>query len=115
METNSLETLKQAYDSLLEICAKANVEVPQNKNVGNNTDLLKRNLDCAVIEMVHGLNKENSKKQFDSVRGLFIEGKELYPNAGFNEKNHIQICVRNPNCIKGYFCPLKPICEYSMP
>ncbi|TSA32147.1 MAG: hypothetical protein D4R64_16610 [Porphyromonadaceae bacterium] len=40
-----------------------------------------------------------------SVRGVFFEGKELYPNSGFREKNHIQICVRNPNCIKGYFLP----------
>ena len=35
----------------------------------------------------------------------FWEGDELYPNAGFREKDHIQICVRNPNCIKGYFLP----------
>lgn len=35
----------------------------------------------------------------------FCEGQELYPNAGFREKNHIQICVCNPNCIKGYFLP----------
>ena len=42
---------------------------------------------------------------YDSVRGSFLEGKELYPNAGFREKNHIQICVRNNNCIKGFFIP----------
>ena len=35
----------------------------------------------------------------------FWEGHSLYPNAGFAEKNHIQICVCNPNCIKGYFLP----------
>ena len=35
----------------------------------------------------------------------FWEGQKLYPNAGFREKNHIQICVCNPNCIKGYFLP----------
>ena len=32
-------------------------------------------------------------------------GNDLYPNAGFKEKNHIQIAIRNPNCIKGYFIP----------
>jgi len=42
---------------------------------------------------------------FDSVRAAYIEGEELYPNAGFNDKNHIQLCVRNPNCIKGFFMP----------
>src|SRR5580658_10415439 len=29
-------------------------------------------------------------KPFDSVRSLFVEGEELYPGAGFHEKNHIQ-------------------------
>ena len=42
---------------------------------------------------------------YDSVRSSFLEGRELYPNAGFREKNHIQICVRNKNCIKGFFMP----------
>lgn len=42
---------------------------------------------------------------YDSVRSSFLEGQELYPNAGFREKNHIQICVRNKNCIKGFFMP----------
>lgn len=37
--------------------------------------------------------------------GCTWEGHSLYPNAGFAEKDHIQICVCNPNCIKGYFLP----------
>ena len=45
------------------------------------------------------------KPAFDSIRGVFFEGDELYPGAGFKEKDHIQICIRNPNCIKGYFLP----------
>jgi len=36
---------------------------------------------------------------------MFPEGKELYKGAGFREKNHIQLCVVNPNCIMGYFEP----------
>ncbi|OQX80647.1 MAG: hypothetical protein B6D64_02915 [Bacteroidetes bacterium 4484_276] len=41
-----------------------------------------------------------------SVRDKVVcEKGELYPNAGFKEKNHIQIAIRNPNCIKGYFFP----------
>jgi hypothetical protein len=32
--------------------------------------------------------------------------KHLYPNAGFKEKNHIQICVRTPGSIKGFFRPI---------
>ena len=68
-----------------------------------------RELDCAAIETLHKSLKKNKEKEFDSVRGVFWEGKELYPKAGFREKDHIQICVRNIDCIKGYFLPLKRI------
>jgi hypothetical protein len=43
--------------------------------------------------------------EYDSVRGVFWEGGELYPTAGFSNKNHVQLCIRNPNCIKGFFLP----------
>jgi hypothetical protein len=54
-------------------------------------------------------------KKFDSVRGVFWEGKELYPGAGFMERNHIQICLRNPNCIKGFFIPRAFDGKYELP
>ena len=38
-------------------------------------------------------------------RTVFLEGLDLYPGAGFKAENHIQVCVRNPNCVKGYFLP----------
>ena len=70
---------------------------------------MKRNLDCAVIEILHSTNKTLDKTSYNSVRGVFFEGNELYPGAGFKEKNHIQICVRDTKCIKGYFKPLEEI------
>lgn len=70
-------------------------------------DLLLRNLDCAVIELLHSINQDNNLHNFDSVKGMFTEGSELYPNAGFRTKDHIQLCIRNLNCIKGYFHPRK--------
>lgn len=80
-------------------------EIPTNKPLKSSGDLLLRDLDCAVIETMHQLRKDLKYKPFDTTRGVFFEGNELYANAGFKEKNHIQICVRNPNCIKGFFLP----------
>lgn len=34
---------------------------------------------------------------------FFFEGNELYPTSGFREKDHIQISIINPNCIKAFF------------
>lgn len=101
-EENNLKLIKETYN-LYENLKNLGFEIPENKG---GDDLLLRNLDCAVINTIHDLRKIHNEKEFDSVRAPFWEGKELYPNAGFREKNHIQICVRNLKCIKGYFDPI---------
>jgi len=45
------------------------------------------------------------QQPFDTARGFFLEGRELYPTAGFRELDHIQICVRSSKQIIGYFLP----------
>lgn len=82
-------------------------KLPKNKNVKENTDLLLRNLDCAVIENLHYQRRVDKERPFDSVRGVFFEGSPIYPTSGFMQHSHIQICIRNPNCIKGFFVPKK--------
>lgn len=102
-----LTELKEVYDAMSESFKGMGIPLPENSDVGNSTDKLMRRLDCAVIQTAHQINKEADEREYDSVKGVFWEGAALYPNAGFTEKNHIQICVRNPNCIKGFFLPRK--------
>lgn len=102
-----LDELKEAYNMLSESCKIMEIPLPENSDIGNSTDKLMRRLDCAVIQMAHQINKDADEREYDSVKGVFWEGAPLYPDAGFTEKNHIQICVRNPNCIKGFFLPRK--------
>lgn len=115
MDSACLTDLKLAYDVLVETCEKEKVPLPQNKNIGKSTDKLIRKLDCAVIQVAHRLSFESDGKQYDSVRSLFTEGEPLYPDSGFASKSHIQICVCNPNCIKGYFLPRKVNNSYLIP
>lgn len=107
-----LQELKNSYNAMKEIFTANGWNLPHN--TGGN-DLLLRTLDCAVIEYEHHINETARVKSFDTVRGIFTEGGELYPNSGIKEKNHIQICVRNPNCIKGYFLPRRKNNDYSNP
>ncbi len=107
LESHSLQLLKEHYFSLKNTYLKVGLEMPKNNNIGKKPDRLLRKLDCAVFESMHSEMKKTEEKPFDSIRAAFWEGKELYPSAGFKEKNHIQICIRNPNCIKGYFRPLE--------
>lgn len=115
LDSENLQLLKSSYNIFRELCIKENLVMPVNRSPENTEDLLVRNLDCAVIQNIHALNKINGIQRYDSVRGVFWEGSELYPNAGFKEKNHIQICVCNPNCIKGLFLPLELSKDYHNP
>jgi hypothetical protein len=94
-DAESIGQLRSGYDILLK-----NVDVvPENKNK------YLRNLDCAVIETIHQIRDERHLLAYDSVRSIFPEGEAVYPTAGFLNRNHIQLCIRNPNCIKGFFIP----------
>lgn len=101
----NLKILRISYEVLKASHKSSKRPISQNRNVGDNRDLLLRELDCDVIETLHKITSLANLPPFDSVRGVFWEGPELYPNAGFREKDHIQLCIRNPNCIKGYFLP----------
>jgi hypothetical protein len=115
LDSEYINLVKDSYSTLLESCKTLNLPIPVNQGTGSSRDLLLRNLDCAVIENLHDQRARNKLKAFDSVRGAFIEGNPLYENAGFHEKNHIQICLRNPNCIKGFFLPLSINNKYTVP
>lgn len=108
----SSEILKNGYDILAYELSLLGKEMPINKNVKGNNDLLLRELDCAVIQRIHQFNREVGRRSYDSVRGLFIEGKPVYKESGIMDKTHIQLCIINPNCIKGYFKPLEPNADW---
>lgn len=120
LDSKNLQLIKESYHTLKAAMAADGLPLPENKRVGQSGDLLLRRLDCAVIELTHVLQKElveagNAQYEFDTVRAVFTEGEKLYENAGFSNKNHIQVCVRNPNCIKGYFRPVAPDNSFRIP
>jgi hypothetical protein len=115
INSGSLDLLKVGYDILLQNIEKSGRELQKNKPLKGGEDLIFRYLDCAVIETLHAFREDNGLESFDSVRGVFWEGDDLYENAGFKEKNHIQICIRNPNCIKGFFIPRVSDDAFTMP
>lgn len=103
LDSRFIDMVRQAHADLVRTSDEAGIQLPRN-SVG--PDLLVRKLDCAVIRFLHTTRANKGDEPFDSVRAAFVEGERLYPAAGFATKNHIQICVRNIACIKGYFHPL---------
>ena len=111
----SARILKIGYTGLKEKSEALGQEMPKNRKSLKTNDILLRDLDCAVIQMVHQINEDSNLQPYDSVRGIFIEGDPVFPGAEIREKTHVQICIRNPNCIKGYFNPLPRNSNYPMP
>ncbi len=115
VDSDSLKLLKEGYELLKSTMDISEFESLKNKPAKGSGDLLIRELDCAVILTIHKYLKDKGQRPFDSIRGVFFEGNDIYPTAGFKEKNHIQICVRNPNCIKGFFLPRKEDSKWVIP
>lgn len=101
VEKESLDLVREAYGIYRQYCADSGMKEERNRGTGFRA----RYLDCLVFETLHAYRASLGLFAFDTVRGFFIEGAELYPGAGLRDRDHIQICVRNPKCIKGYFLP----------
>jgi hypothetical protein len=92
--------LARSYPKFAVSYQAAGKPLPANK--GKDTKL--RELDCAVInECVYrvGLRQHS----FDTVRGAFLEGLPIFPGTTISAETHIQIAVRNVDCILGVFRP----------
>jgi hypothetical protein len=105
VDAESLAILSTAYQGLKSLTEESGQKMPENKEAN-------RALDCAVIKYVHESNKREEKRAYDTIRCAFPEGKEAYPGTQITSRLHIQICVRNKDCIKGYFLP-RPLHEFN--
>jgi hypothetical protein len=92
-----VEQVGIAHKKLVQLVKKAEGDLPENFADG------RHKLDCAVLQALHGMREESGERPIDTVKGLFIEGDKIYPTAEFHKETHIQICVRNPDCIIGVF------------
>ncbi|MFS4457294.1 hypothetical protein [Maribacter sp. 2304DJ31-5] len=122
LDNQFIDALVTYYNLMVEYYNTIGKNIPENKDAKFDKfkDKLIRELDCAVLEFMHQKISEKIEKDvrengfstfknFDSVRGVFTEGGPAFEGAGIQKKSHIQICIRNPNCIKGFFLPRKEI------
>jgi len=121
LDSKHIEVVAAYYTLMKRSNVALGKPMPENTDVkgDKHKDKLKQELDCAVIEFMNdrifALHQKFAKgghsdiKLFDSVRGAFMEGEEAFPGSGIRLKSHIQICIRNPNCILGFFLPRKEV------
>jgi hypothetical protein len=101
VQVEYLDLVKDAHQHLVELFEEIDRTPPANSGPG----MRSRKLDCAVFESLHQFRTREKKSAFDCVRAFFTEGEPLYPNAGIRHLDHVQICVRDPRSIVGYFLP----------
>lgn len=98
--------LSGIYPAFEETLRMQGVPLPKNEAAhGADQDLAKRKLDCAVLNWAIPMIEKALKIQFQTVRGVFQEGAAIFPGSAILEKSHIQVVVRDGNCILGYFLP----------
>jgi hypothetical protein len=118
LDAKHLDMLRVYYELMKMDYNESGESMPENEDVpkDKHKDKVLRKLDCGVIESMHSKMYDQIKsdisdkgyshyKPMDSVRGAFIEGGPVFEGSMIYEKTHIQICIRNPNCIKGFFLP----------
>ncbi len=116
LDSHFIKMVAKHFDSFRNSYELLGMQIPKNRNIPSDPheDELLRYRDCAIIQYMHQAIRKtyiaditekgySAGKFFDSVRGVFTEGDEAFEGAGFSAKSHIQICIRNPNCIKGFF------------
>lgn len=122
LDSRFIQMLQFYYKLMADSYLALGDELPHNKDLPQDQykDKILRELDCTTIEFMHAEIASQIKSDlkqkgfsdytaFDSTRGMFTEGGPAFVGAGIFEKSHIQICVRNPNCIQGFFLPRKDI------
>lgn len=92
--------LGDSYPDLVENFKSRGKPLPVNRG----KDHKSRELDCAAInDCLDRMEIEGF--QFQTVRGAFLEGEPVFPGTTISAQTHIQIAVRNVDCILGVFRP----------
>jgi hypothetical protein len=122
LDSKFIHLIKRHYESMRAVYESAGKSLPENSDSPGDVyhDKLIRKLDCTVIEYMHqkileqhnkdiSANKFSNTQVFDSTRGIFTEGGPAFQGASLYAKSHIQVCIRNMNCIKGLFIPREEV------
>lgn len=108
MDIRCTRILADAFPKFKAKHEELGTKVPENcSSSKGDRDRLLRYRDCAVIDwLACQFDNVPGIAPYDSVRGMFQEDDPVFEGSSIHMKSHIQISVRNPACILGYFRPI---------
>jgi hypothetical protein len=107
LDTANTRLLGQWFSKFRRFVGQNGSQLPQNRDAAGSRrgDKVLRYRDCAVIDYtLHSLSQAEGIT-YQTVRGVFLEGKPAFPGSKIALKSHIQVAVRDPACIVGIFLP----------
>jgi hypothetical protein len=107
LDTANTELLRRWYMEFRITVRQEGSRLPQNRAAPGSRrgDKVLRFRDCAVIDSTLSSLAETQHVKYQTVRGVFLEGKPAFPGSKIALKSHIQIAVRDPACIIEFFRP----------
>ncbi len=99
LDPSSVELLDAAATMVKKTCVELSVDLPENSRYVDGVPV-ERRLDCAIINQVHQIQHIMGRPAFDTVLSGFEDGAPYLPGATFRRTSHIQIAVRNHDCIQ---------------
>jgi hypothetical protein len=97
LDPDNAKYLVQMHDDFVAAQEAAGLKVPKNYNKH-------KTLDCAVLQYAYAVIEDDPANQVDSARAVYVPtgtSKRLWKRSWLSRDAHIQICVRNPQCILG--------------
>jgi hypothetical protein len=98
LDTRYTKTLAEAHEAFVDTRRQSHLAIPHNRG-------LLHDLDCSVINFALPRLESVTGVRFQSVRGCFQEGVPAFAESEIRMKSHVQVAVRDPDCILGYFRP----------
>jgi len=106
LDTANTRLLEEMYPEFSRFIRESGKTMRKNESAPRTRqpDRVLRKLDCAVVNWALDELAE-AARNYQTIRGVFVEGKPAFPVGGIMLKSHIQIAVRDPQCIIGCFRP----------
>lgn len=91
LESTYHDDLRATYQKLRAVYNSKGLTLPKNQKI-------RHDLDCLINRFARTMAQKGF--HFQTVRGAFEEGRLLFPGSAIRKQSHVQIAVRDFQCIR---------------